>query len=350
MNVITKYIGWRNWAVLNYNAVFENIFVVFYIALLDSRYDAQFIIDSFVLILFSILATTYGYLINDYSDIELDRKHGKANTFQNDSRFKAVVVIVAVAILSVLSCYPFWTRKYFAVLALTWLLIATFYSLKPIRLKERGTLGIIFVVMAQRVLPVLIIFSTFEFGRAGEIVLLTLYILFRGFSSDVNHQLQDYLNDKQTGTATFAVSKGYRHVKRLFYFSLHSERILLAVILIHTGFVLPLKGIGLRGLFWSLIAVYFIALFAHYVKAIRDADERYRNPFETEKRNLVQFLHHAYPSVVLPFGLNFILMIHYIPFLLLLLMQIITKRLYSIDIIRQSFIFQVLGKIFKIRG
>ena len=348
MNLISKYIGWRHWAVLNYNAVFENLFVVFYIALMDSRYDASFIIDSFVLIIFSILATTYGYLINDYSDIELDKKHGKANTFQNDSRIKAIGVIAVVGILNIISCYPFWQRKYFAVLAVTWFLIATFYSLKPIRLKERGTAGIVFVVMAQRVLPVLIIFSTFQFGKTGEILLITLYILFRGFSSDVNHQLQDYRHDKQTGTTTFAVSKGYRRVQRLFRFSLHSERVLLTIILVYMALSLPLNIWWGKGLFWILIAIYFVALIIYYFRAVRDEKERNRNPFEPNNRSLVQFLHHAYPSVVLPLGLNTILMLIYFPFLLLLLTQIMVKRLYSMDIIKNSFVFKIFAKLFRI--
>ncbi len=347
MKILSKYLGWRNWAVLNYNAVFENLFVVFYIALAQGRYTGRFILDTLALIVFSILATTYGYLINDFSDIELDRQHGKTNTFENDSRIKAMGVIITIILLSVLSCYPFWHRPYFVPLALIWFFIATFYSLKPVRLKERGTVGIVFVVMAQRVLPVLIIFATFGFWRVQDVALLILYILFRGFSSDVNHQLQDYHHDRQTGTTTFAVSKGYQSVQRLFYFSLQTERILLAIILIYMNLVLPLSFWWAKGLLQLLSAIYFVALIAFWLRCLRHPAERWANPFEPGKRNLVQFLHHAYPSVALPLGLNGLLTFLYFPFFTLLLIQIMAKRLYSADIIKNNFLAQIIVKIWK---
>jgi 4-hydroxybenzoate polyprenyltransferase len=347
MEFLRKYLGWRHWAVFYYNAVLENLFVVFYIALAQERYAGAFVLDTLVLLVFSILATTYGYLINDFSDIELDRQHGKANTFENDSRAKAVTVLLAVIVLSVLSCYPLWQRPYFVPLALVWFLIATFYSLKPVRLKERGTVGIVFVVMAQRVLPVLIIFATFRFWHLGDVLLLTLYILFRGLSSDVNHQLQDYHRDRQTGTATFAVSKGYRTVRRLFYFSLSSERILLAVILVYMNLRLPLEFWWAKGWLYLLSAIYFAALTVFWLRSLRHPAERQANPFEPGRRDLVQFLHHAYPSVLLPVGLNVLLTFMYLPFFALLLIQIMAKRLYSTDIIKNNFLVRTIVKIWK---
>ncbi len=344
---INRYIGWRHWAVLNYNAVFENLFLVFYIALVHQRYDFRFVLDSVVLILFSIFATTYGYLINDYSDRELDRRHGKPNTFENDSEARALFAIGVIVFLSLLSSAPFWHRPYFVILGLSWFVVATFYSLKPIRLKERGTVGIVFVVMAQRVLPALIIFSVFGFWRLPDVLLLVTYILFRGFSSDVNHQLSDYENDRKTGTATFAVSSGYHRVRRIFYFSLHLERVLLALILIRLSLMIPLSDSRLKMVLYGLVALYFIPLAIHYFKSLTDVNERFANPFEGQKRTLVQYLHHAYPSVGLPLGLNLILLFVYLPFLFLFLIQIMAKRLYSADIIKNNFLMQTIVKIWK---
>ncbi len=344
---ISKYLGWRHWAVLNYNAVFENLFVLFYIALINKRYDAAFVADAILLILFSIFATTYGYLINDFSDRELDRLHGKSNTFENDTQIQALWAVGLILALSVLASLPFWGHPYFLLWAGLWLLIATFYSLKPIRLKERGTWGIIFVVMAQRVLPLLIIFAVFDFNRWPDGVLLVLYILFRGLSSDVNHQLSDYRNDLETGTSTFAVQKGYHKVQSLFYASLHTERVLLLIILLRLSWVLPIDRLSLKIFFFLLIAVYAVAFIVHYAKSMRDAQERQRNPFDPQKKDVVQFLHHAYPSVLLPVGLNLILACEYFPYFWLLLIQIIVKRLYSIDIIKNNFLTRFILKMVK---
>ncbi|NOX87889.1 MAG: UbiA family prenyltransferase [Calditrichaeota bacterium] len=347
---VSKYIGWRNWAVLRFNSVFENIFVIFYIALLLNRNDSVFVAESLIFMVFSIFATTYGYLINDYSDIELDKKHRKPNTFENDAQTKALGVIAIILVLSVLSSLYFWSKPYFLILAGSWFLIATFYSLPPIRLKERGTVGILFVVMAQRLIPILILFSVFEFWNGWNAAILALYVLFRGFSSDLNHQLEDYRKDRQTGTKTFAVSKGYARVRKLFRLSLHVERILLAVILVQLYLNVLITNRILLVFLLITISVYFLSLALHYFKASYDKQERNSNPFDPSAKNLVQFLHHAYPSVALPLALNVILTIEYLPFIVLLLVQILIRQLYSVEIIRQSFVFQILVKLLKVRS
>ena len=92
LNTITKYFGWRNWAVFQYNSIFENLFILFAILLLNGQTSLAVLIDILVFVLFSILSTSYGYLINDFADRELDAQHQKANTFSDDSTKKAILV------------------------------------------------------------------------------------------------------------------------------------------------------------------------------------------------------------------------------------------------------------------
>ncbi|HHE54754.1 MAG TPA: hypothetical protein ENL21_03155 [Caldithrix abyssi] len=335
---INKYMGWRNWAVFRYNSVFENFFILFLIALVDQKRDLVFLKDSLLFILFSIFATTYGYLVNDYSDMELDRQHGKSNTFEKDSKTKAVLVVALIFLLALLTSLPFWDRPYFVGLTLLWFLITSFYSLPPIRLKERGTANIIFVVLAQRLLPVLILFSVFNFWHVPFLITLLSYVFLRGLSSDVNHQLEDYENDLKTGTQTFAVSKGFRRVQNLFFISLQLEKLLLAVVLLQILFSVNFDRFIAKWLCWITAAIYFVGLGWFLV----DKRQWRVNPFHAEERSLNQFLHHAYPSVGLPIFLNLILVFYYLPFAILLLFQILIRRLYSVKILTENFAMKFL--------
>ncbi|MHB2147461.1 UbiA family prenyltransferase [Calditrichota bacterium LG25] len=338
LQAIQHYIGWRNWAVFRYNSVFENFFVLLIIALLQQAFHWNFVLRSLVFILFSILATTYGYLINDYSDSELDRQHGKPNTFEKDSAVKARMVLLGVLLLFVVAGIPFWNQPYFLPLIALWFMITTFYSLPPIRLKERGALNIVFVAMAQRLLPILILFSAFDFWEAKYVLPISVYVLLRGLSSDINHQLEDYKNDVKTGTRTFAVSMGYQRVEKLFNVNLHLEKIMLAVLLVQFSLDLRFSAIVLNGLWRFTAALYFLALFWFML----DKRQWQANPFDVQSRSLSQFLHHAYPSVGLPLMLNVILSILYFPFTLLLIFQIVIRRLYSPETISGNFLVRFL--------
>ncbi|HEM49226.1 MAG TPA: hypothetical protein ENO27_03350, partial [Caldithrix sp.] len=199
---IRKYLGWRNWAVLYYNSIFENLFVFFYIGISTENYSNNFILNILLFLIFSLFSSTYGYLINDMADRDLDKKHGKQNTFSEDSNLRSWSVVFITLILSVFFAIPFLQYNLFIILWGTWLFLATFYSLKPIRFKEWGKAGLIIVVIAQRVLPVLIAFSAFDFKVLPDLIFITLYLFFRGITSDMNHQIQDYENDIRTNTRT----------------------------------------------------------------------------------------------------------------------------------------------------
>ncbi len=343
-NPIRKYLGWRNWAVLEYNAAFENVFVIFYIALRQQHYGNEFVASMIVFLVFSTFATTFGYLVNDYADIELDRRHGKSNTFEDDSRLKALAVVGTVLLLTLICAVPFLSQPAFVVLLIAWIIISAFYSLPPLRLKERGPVGLIFVVLAQRLLPVLIIFAAFHFSHYWELAVIGLYVLFRGVSSDVNHQLQDWQRDRATGTKTFAVHSGIQRVQRLFRFSLEAEKILLLLILVWFVYILHERGLWLLIVLSILVLMYIAAYGYAIVSVLWSEREVVVNPF-TSERNIFQFLHHSFPSVILAGGLNVILIPFNYLFSVILITFILIRKIYSIDMVKQSFVYRI-GKTF----
>ncbi len=305
---IQKYLGWRNWALFYYNSIIENIFLFFYIALVVPDYSNAFILKTLCFIGFSLLSTTFGYLINDFADRELDRQHGKSNTFEEDSTAWAIWVLLIVFGFSAIFALPFWKERVFLLLWGLWVFIATFYSLPPLRFKERGKLGLVLVVLAQRVIPALIVFAAFRFWRMPDVVVLLNYILAKGFASDANHQIQDYFNDLKTGTRTSAVAMGIHRLEKYYRMILRYERIsLLGVMaLIYVRFnTVTFVGIPL---IHFLMAVFIIVFVLSWIM-----DIRYKgvidqiNPFKPHTRDVFQFVHLAFPHVLLPFTLVLIL-------------------------------------------
>jgi len=343
LNFIRKYLGWRNWAILTYNSIFENLFVVFYIALRTENYDYNFIIDIVIFLLFSIFSTTYGYLINDFADIDLDKEHGKSNTFSEDSKLKAISITTLFFGISVLSGYFFIENYAFLPLWISWILISTFYSLPPIRLKEKGKTGLIFVVFAQRLIPILLVFSAFNFSISWEIIVLAIYVFFRGASSDINHQLEDFENDIVTGTSTFAVKLGQKKVISILRFSLEVEKVLLQVILIYFIFMftdfhyVPFIILGASVFLYTVM--YWISMYQIVRMPTIDV-----NPFKPSGSGIFQFLHHSFPSVILAATLNLILVFFNWQFLLILLAFGFLKGVFSPTMIKNSFLFRALFK------
>jgi len=344
LNSINKYLGWRNWAVFQYNSVFENLFIIFYIILLNQHSSISVIVDVLVFGIFSILSTSYGYLINDYADRELDAKHGKLNTFSQDSDKKTVAVIGIIFVLSFISAIPFFKQPYFIGLWIVWFLLSTFYSLPPLRLKERGKIGLISVVSAQRLLPILMVFSVFPTGHGWFLILAGVYVGFRGLSSDLNHQVEDFKNDVLTETNTFAVEVGAAKGKWILRLSLESEKILLAVVLAASLVGLKNSSLILFILSLSLSVIYFAGYVYSILKIIIHKEKVVVNPFIPGEKTIFQFLHHSYPSVLLPLGLNFLLTVLNPAFLILLLLQLFMRGAFSREVLKNSFIFSALKK------
>lgn len=334
---------------LHYNSITENVFLIFYIALRDQLYSQKFIGDFFIFIFFSMFSTTYGYLINDFADKELDALHGKGNTFKNDSVWKAGIIVAVFMALSLIAGMIFLENRLFLPLWVCWFFIATFYSLKPIRLKERGWIGLLFVVIAQRVLPTLLVFAAFKHLEAVDMIVFTAYIFARGLSSDLNHQLEDYQKDNMTGTETYAKKTGLTRAENAFRFTLEAEKIFIIPCLIIAHVRLShLQLLGIPLLLPLLIG--YIILYGLSLKKLSNSMRLLDiNPYIAGRKDIFQFIHHTFPSVVLPFYLLLILLYEAkgIGFALLLLIFVFYRRLYSISLIKNSFPVQSLYNLVK---
>jgi hypothetical protein len=292
-------------------------------------------------------------LINDLSDKRLDALHGKENTFKNIVQFRASLIVLSVFLFSVIFGLQFSGKKYFLILWLIWIFFATFYSLKPVRLKERGKWGLIIVVFAQRLLPTLLVFSAFEYTDVLDIIIISIYILVRGFSSDLNHQIADYELDFNTATKTFAVSTGIKRAKQGLNYILEAEKILLLFILLRLVLKYPTLYSEGELLFILVLLVYGILWLLAESMVIKGYE---RNPFIHEEKNVFQFIHHPFPSIILPVVFCAFLLKYNLNYTFILIGLILNKKLFNIKIVADNFLSSYfirtvlpwIKKIFKI--
>lgn len=150
----------------------------------------------------------YGYIVNDTFDIEQDYLAGKENRMRNvpaGHRF----LLSALAVL--FGFMPFFVGHLSGQAALVLLaiyIIATLYSARPFRLKERGLLGVLADATAAHVLPILLVFSIFsDLGESFSIAAL-IWAFFTGLRAITMHQLWDQENDIRAGALTFLRQAG----------------------------------------------------------------------------------------------------------------------------------------------
>jgi 4-hydroxybenzoate polyprenyltransferase len=340
MKKIISVLSSRNWGIIRYNSVWQNLAALFYIALAAGEYNLVFIGQVFLFLTFSTIMTGFGYLVNDLSDKELDRQQGKPNAFQNMSSTTAVFFILLTLLVGMIVAIPFLSLPWFAVLWLFWVLLAVFYSLPPMRLKERGLLGLTVTIAAQQTLPVAILFATFgELLSWGALVFI-LFATLRGISSDISHQMRDSARDAEVGTQTFAVQAGNKAVQRVYTISLELERLALGAVILLLLLELPavqapLWEVGIA-IAWP-IALFYLPLLLLTIgssfKAFRRGKLEREDPYDEARqaavRDAVHVIHHPLPSVILPLYLAVWLALFYWPNVIFILVLFLLYGLYS---------------------
>jgi SAM-dependent methyltransferase len=162
----------------------------------------QALLTVFYLIFISIFAASYGYIVNDIFDIEVDRKAGKSNAmaqFLPWQRSLFCLVFVATG-FAVPVLMKFGTLA-IILLAINYLL-PTLYSAPPLRLKERGIWGILSDAAGAHAVPTLFVATTFlhlsttpQPNALTFSIIATAWAFFTGVRGILLHQLWDRDND-----------------------------------------------------------------------------------------------------------------------------------------------------------
>lgn len=189
-------------------------------------------------------------LLNDVTDIEEDRRAGKANRMAGrGTAFRVAVLAVPVAIgLAFLFLWrddPALTGAYLA----AWIAF-TLYSVPPFRLKVRGLGGVLADAFGAHLFPTLV--AMLLAFRAAERELDPLWIaaggawaLGYGVRGILWHQLSDRANDRAAGVRTFAERHAPRVATRIgLWGAWPLEAAGLAILIWRSGTLLPVWLLG----------------------------------------------------------------------------------------------------------
>ena len=205
-------VRWREWSDSKLPMFMA---AAFYAGLLQPQLGIRQLGPMAALFLLLCLYAAFGHLINDYADRELDRAAGKDRPLARWSEpacFVALTLPCLGAAIVAIGCFD---RPTIALIVAAFL-IAALYSMPPARLKQRGRLGWAAAALAQRTLPVAIVFEAFHAWDVAAFGFTALSTLI-GLRFIIVHQLADAANDRRGGIATPATEQGPARLVALLY-------------------------------------------------------------------------------------------------------------------------------------
>lgn len=166
--------------------------------------------------LWLIGAAGFGNYLNDLTDIQDDAIAGKSNAAAKHSPFISTLLLVTLGSMALMP----WVLPRFQwlpfTIALVHLLCFVMYSVRPFRFKERGMPGIIMDALYAHVLPawmsisVMVSEPEWYHFRSHQVFLgmLGAWAFSLGLRGILGHQIEDFENDKKSGTTTFVTRIG----------------------------------------------------------------------------------------------------------------------------------------------
>ncbi len=180
---------------------------------------------SILLIAFvGLCAGSYGHMVNDACDVEVDRKAGKANHMAAFRPWKRFLLCLAALMGGFApAAFVSYSRTSLLLLAVEFLL-PTIYSVPPIRLKGRGAFGLVCDALGAHLIPCLYVISVLaHFARDPELARshlawefsggIAVWALCLGLVGIVSHEFEDRENDIVSGIETFATGMTFDRVR-----------------------------------------------------------------------------------------------------------------------------------------
>lgn len=155
---------------------------------------------------------SYGHVINDIFDIEADRLAGKPNRMAGVPIPRQFLITLALLGLTYLPLVWLGAGGLSFLLVTINLLLPTVYSIPPLRLKERGILGVLCDSSGAHAVPTLFMLSVFAgLSKTDEplsipfAVAVTFWAFAVGLKGILNHMIADREKDILAGVVTFGV-------------------------------------------------------------------------------------------------------------------------------------------------
>lgn len=162
---------------------------------------------------------SFGHVLNDLTDVHVDRAAGKPNTLgmlPPGARWTLIVVCLVVGLLP----WVWLPRSGLAMgLLAAEIVLLGVYSLAPFRLKDRAGAGALADACYAYAVPLMLTVAVFFDGPDRDLVLALCAVgllgVLVGLRGIIWHQVQDETNDRASGVRTFVSRVGRRAAIRL---------------------------------------------------------------------------------------------------------------------------------------
>lgn len=179
----------------------------------------------FCFLLALLPGATYVSLINDYSDYHHDRLANKISGIDLIGKQRSLIFIVVSLAFGLLfgALLPISIKARFFYAAAY--IAFSMYSLPPIRLKNRGILGIVADASGAHLFPILFLFAAIQqhYFDAITATLIGINVVCFGLRGILWHQFADKQNDLQAGVKTLVTSYNNSRLKQLAFLLLILE-------------------------------------------------------------------------------------------------------------------------------
>lgn len=196
--------------------------------------------DALLLFASAACFALFGTLVNDLADKATDYDAGKQRWIQSvPSLVGSVIVLVLVALgtgMSLFSPVP-WKS---ATVYVSAVLLASAYSVPPLRLKERGAWGGLCFAFCVTLCYVVFPWSWFG-GPWGVPVLVGLALFLVHWVNLQFHQILDYGKDREQGQGTYVARVGLDRARRSLRFAFWLATAAMFIVLIWLAFGLGAK-------------------------------------------------------------------------------------------------------------
>ena len=189
---------------------------IYFFLLASEKNIAKFMINFIAYLLFVFMFLGVSYVVNDLSDLEIDKKAGKKKIIATMPKW---LVYLAMFCMLIIGNIPIIVVSSFNKICIICILIIYFfgisYSIPLFRFKEKGLIGLIECSLAQRCMPLIII----AFLEQVNYLYLSIWILmsfFNGLRYILIHQILDMENDIKTGVKTFVSTRKGNYKKAIY--------------------------------------------------------------------------------------------------------------------------------------
>jgi len=190
------------------------LLTILYLILVKNVFDYENLSSIFALILSLALYLSYTFLINDICDMPYDRIAGKKQTVFALPKPILIVVLLMIILLSFSITILLLKQPLFLIVFTIAYFLATFYSARPIRFKDRGALGVLCDSLVEKVIPVLSIFTFFNYFNIETLFFLIFFFILQ-FKIILHHQVIDFEGDLKSKVSTFAVKYGRERTSQI---------------------------------------------------------------------------------------------------------------------------------------